>query len=183
MDRNDRDAIDELFAKLADVEGRTGPRDAEAEAFIRQRVAAQPAASYYMAQTIIVQEQALAAAERRIEELERQTRERPGLLGGLFGQRASGPASRPMRGYRSVPNYGPPTGGGGFLAGAAQTALGVAGGLLVGSMIAGAFGGSEAEAAEAQDQDTGDAGDAGDAGGGDFGGGDFGGGDGGGGGD
>ncbi len=179
MDRNDREAIDELFAKLGEVENRTGPRDGEAEALIRQRVGAQPAAPYYMAQTIIVQEQALAAAERQIADLERQTRERPGLLGGLFGQRATGPAAPPTRGYRTVPNYGPAygSGGGGFLAGAAQTALGVAGGLLIGSMIAGAFSGGEAEAAEAPaEPDAGDT-DAGggdfDAGGGDFGGGDF----------
>jgi hypothetical protein len=39
--------------------------------------------------------------------------------------------------------------GGGFLAGAAQTAMGVAGGVLLGNMIASAFGGNEANAAEA----------------------------------
>ncbi|WP_353001054.1 DUF2076 family protein [Mesorhizobium sp. M1295] len=38
--------------------------------------------------------------------------------------------------------------GGGFLAGAAQTAMGVAGGVLLGNAIAGMFGGSEAQAAE-----------------------------------
>jgi hypothetical protein len=40
------------------------------------------------------------------------------------------------------------TGGGGFLAGAAQTAMGVAGGLLLGNAIAGMFSGDEAQAAE-----------------------------------
>jgi hypothetical protein len=39
-------------------------------------------------------------------------------------------------------------GGGGFLAGAAQTALGVTGGVLLGNAIAGMLGGSEAKAAE-----------------------------------
>jgi hypothetical protein len=44
----------------------------------------------------------------------------------------------------------PARGGGGFLAGAAQTAMGVAGGVLLGNMIAGAFsGGDEAKAADA----------------------------------
>jgi hypothetical protein len=43
-----------------------------------------------------------------------------------------------------------PRGGGGFLAGAAQTAMGVAGGVLLGNMIADAFGGGdEAKAADA----------------------------------
>ena len=41
-----------------------------------------------------------------------------------------------------------PRGGGGFLAGAAQTALGVTGGVLLGNAIAGMLGGSEAKAAE-----------------------------------
>jgi hypothetical protein len=41
-------------------------------------------------------------------------------------------------------------GGGGFLAGAAQTAMGVAGGVLIGNMIADAFsGGDEAKTADA----------------------------------
>lgn len=39
-------------------------------------------------------------------------------------------------------------GGGGFLAGAAQTAMGVAGGVLLGNAIAGMFDGGEAQAAE-----------------------------------
>ena len=38
--------------------------------------------------------------------------------------------------------------GGGFLAGAAQTAMGVAGGVLLGNAIAGMFGGDEAQAAQ-----------------------------------
>ncbi|WP_323130524.1 DUF2076 family protein [Sinorhizobium medicae] len=44
--------------------------------------------------------------------------------------------------------------GGGFLAGAAQTAMGVAGGMLLGNMIAGMFGGSDAEAAQPQTDGT-----------------------------
>jgi hypothetical protein len=43
--------------------------------------------------------------------------------------------------------------GGGFLAGAAQTAMGVAGGLLIGNMIMGAFEGDEAAAEEAPIED------------------------------
>lgn len=39
-------------------------------------------------------------------------------------------------------------GGGGFLAGAAQTAMGVAGGVLLGNAIAGMFAGNEAQAAQ-----------------------------------
>nr|MBX2856195.1 DUF2076 family protein [Paracoccaceae bacterium] len=42
-----------------------------------------------------------------------------------------------------------PSQGGGFLAGAAQTAMGVAGGVLLANAIGGMFDGGEAQAAEA----------------------------------
>ena len=81
-------------------------------------------------------EQALAAAEARLAELEEQPAEaRPangGFFDSLFGDRRE-----PQRSSGSVPRTGTATrepmqgqhpGGGGFLAGAAQTALGVTGG-------------------------------------------------------
>ena len=74
MDRNDRQAIEDLFDKLATVERQSPQRDAESEAFIRDKIARQPGAPYYMAQTIVVQEQALAAAEARLAELEAASR-------------------------------------------------------------------------------------------------------------
>lgn len=165
MDRNDSNAIEQLFGTLAAVERQSPPRDAEAEAFIRERIAAQPGAPYYMAQTIVVQEQALEAAHARIQELEAQaSRPSGGLLGGLFGDSrppARGAAS-PAGRAGSVPRVARPASpaqpaqqqrGGGFLAGAAQTAMGVAGGIMLGNMLAGMFGGSgEAQAA---DQDAG----------------------------
>jgi len=162
MDRNDQRAIEDLFVKLATVERQSTPRDAGAEAFIRERIAAQPGAPYYMAQTIVVQEQALRAAQARIEELEAQAgeaRRLAGPFGSLFGD------SRPRPRAGSVPSgghsgRGDATGpashrplpdtrrGGGFLAGAAQTAMGVAGGVLLANVIGGMLGGG-AQAAEA----------------------------------
>ena len=59
MNANDRQAIEALFERLGEVERRSPPRDKEAEAFIGARIARQPAAPYYMAQTIVVQQQAL----------------------------------------------------------------------------------------------------------------------------
>ncbi|TKT69860.1 DUF2076 domain-containing protein [Aquamicrobium sp. LC103] len=163
MDRNDQQAIEQLFGKLAAVEHQSPPRDAESETFISKQIAVQPGAPYYMAQTIIVQEQALEAAQARIEELEVQAaapRRSGGLFGGLFGDNR-----QPQR-SGSVPRIGRPggataaqpipaasqaqRGGSGFLAGAAQTAMGVAGGILLGNAIAGMLGDSgEAQAAEA----------------------------------
>ncbi len=149
----DRQAIESLFERLAAVERRSGPREAEAEALIRDLMAHQPGAAYYLAQTVLVQETALTDARERIRELERAAdvaRDRP----GPWDRDAAPPVRR----------------GGGFLAGAAQTALGVTGGLLLGSAIASLFGGS-AEAGEAEpaqeddggwdggDDDWGDGGD------------------------
>lgn len=165
MDANDRFAIEDLFARLAEAEHRLPQRDAEAEALIRSEIARHPAAPYYMAQTIVVQQQALEAAQRRIDDLER--RGSGGLFGGLFGDGNSGRRSPAAR----EPVDGGPwanRGGGGFLAGAAQTAVGVAGGVVLGNMLGNAlFGGSEANAAEPPPEDGGsfedfDAGDMGD---------------------
>lgn len=161
MDGNDKKAIEDLFARLTEVERQGVARDGQAEAFIRDQISVHPGAPYYMAQTIVVQEQALQAAQARIEALEQQQEQREpeggGFLGGLFGggQRPSGRVPSIPR--RSATGAVPPqgsafggrgAGGGGFLAGAAQTAMGVAGGLLLGNMIAGAFAGDEAAAAE-----------------------------------
>ncbi len=163
MDNQDRQAIEGLFARLGEVERQAGPRDQAAEGFIRERMAQQPGAPYFMAQTIVMQDYALQEAQRRIEELERQaSRPAGGLLSGLFGGGQTSRAGSVPAMPRSVAGPGsaaptavPPVGmqpgrGGGFLAGAAQTAMGVAGGVLLGNAIAGMFGGNEAQASEAQ---------------------------------
>jgi hypothetical protein len=159
MDRNDQQAIESLFDKLAAVERQSPPRDAGSEAYIRERVARQPGAPYYMAQTIIVQEQALEAAQARIEELEEQAASAPRSSGGLFGdmfgssRQRSGSVPRVGRRGTAAPQQPIPVMqsqfGGGFLAGAAQTAMGVAGGVLLANAISGMLGGGEAQAAEA----------------------------------
>jgi hypothetical protein len=166
MDHQDRQAIEQLFGKIAQVEGQSTPPDAQAADFIRSQIARQPNAPYYMAQTIVVQEQALNAAQGRIQQLEQELASRPagggGFLSGLFG--GGQPRSQPHQPYQPQPMHGTPPhmapgmiggmaqhrGGGGFLAGAAQTAMGVAGGVLIGNMIADAFsGGDEPKAADA----------------------------------
>jgi hypothetical protein len=107
-----------------------------------------------MAQTIVVQEQALAAAEQRIDELEVQgasERSGAGLFGNLFGDRG-----RSSRSTGSMPRVGRPEASGpqagsGFLAGAAQTALGVTGGLLLGNVIADMMRGGKDDSAQSGD--------------------------------
>ena len=147
MDRNDKAAIEALFGKLDEVERQAAPRDGDAEAFIQDRIRHQPGAPYFMAQTIIVQEQALRSAQERIAELEAP----PAQSAQPWSRAARAPTSG-----MSVPRIGPGSGagsqraGGGFLAGAAQTAMGVAGGLLLGNALAGIFGSSDAAAADSE---------------------------------
>ncbi|WP_062017649.1 DUF2076 domain-containing protein [Aureimonas sp. AU4] len=125
MDSNEQQMIRGLFGRLGEAERSAPPRDPEAEQFIRRAVESQPAAPYYMAQTMIVQEEALKAANARIEQLEAQVRERPsgspgGFLGGLFGGGSSSrePARPPQGGIDQQPGYAqgggygqPPRGG------------------------------------------------------------------------
>ncbi len=147
MDKNDREAIEGLFDRLARVERDAPARDGAAELLIAEAVTRQPGAPYYMAQTVIVQDHALNRAQERIEQLEAELdRARQaqggGFLSGLFG-------ADPVPGARARPPQPMPQGAsGGFLAGAAQTAMGVAGGVLLANALAGAFAG-EAEAGEA----------------------------------
>ena len=179
LNPEDRRAIEGLFDRLAEAEQRAPERDREAEELIRAEVGRLPNAPYYMAQTIVVQQQGLEAADAKIRELEAQLARREPVRQRSPWDRGAddGQEQRPQRGF----------GGGGFLGGAMQTALGVAGGVLLGSAIGSLFGAGAANAADgnagadgAQDQgqDAGDAGqDAGDSGfdggGDDFGGGDF----------
>ncbi|KAF2992254.1 DUF2076 domain-containing protein [Methylocystis sp. MJC1] len=146
-----------------------GPRDQEAETFISEQIKQQPAAPYLLAQTVIVQDQALQGANARIQALEAQVKElqsKPagGFLGGLFGggqQRQapppspaapSGPWGAPPQGGRNpvAGGYAPqgwgqqqpaaPSGSGNsFLHGALGTAAGVAGGVLLADGIRSLF--------------------------------------------
>jgi hypothetical protein len=163
MNQQERSMIEGLFQRLQQAESQSGPRDAEAEALIQDLMALQPAAPYLLAQVILVQEQGLQQLQTRVEALERELAERPqggGFLGGLFGGGRPEPAApvapRAADGTgwsnsrfpaQGAPRTQPSVQGGGFMAGAVQTAMGVAGGVLLGNALAGLFGG-EAEAAE-----------------------------------
>ena len=158
MNVQDREAIERLFSRMAEAEAQAGPKDGEADAYIRQQITRQPGAPYMMAQTIVMQTYALEQAQERIQTIERELAERhEAALRGLFG---GGATREPSRGMGSVPATGRPmgasaglsmppsqAGGGGFLAGAAQTAMAVAGGMLLGNALGGLFGSSSAQAA------------------------------------
>ncbi len=146
MDHRDRQAIDELFTRLAQVERQAPPRDGEAEAHIRRRMGESPGGPYHMAQTIVAQDAALREAERRLAALEADLAEARaqggGFLSGLFGD------DRPRHAQPGTTARAPAgavrSGGGGFLAGAAQTAAGVTGGILLAQAVTGALSGPAA---------------------------------------
>jgi hypothetical protein len=158
MNSQERQVIESLFTRLNEVERKAPARDAEADTFIQERIRHQPGAPYFMAQTIVMQEYALQQAQQQIEELEHRAAQRPagGLFSNLFGggQNSSGSGTSVVSGPRTMASGANATRSGGFLAGAAQTAMGVAGGVLLGNAIAGMFGGNEANAAEAAQGNT-----------------------------
>ena len=68
MTPQERELLSNLFDRLRQCEG--NPKEPEAAAFIADAVARQPAAPYFMAQLLLVQDQALSAAQARIRALE-----------------------------------------------------------------------------------------------------------------
>src|SRR5713101_7764747 len=105
----ERDLITTLLARLKSAGGQ--PKDPEADALIRQSMAEQPDAPYYLVQTVLIQDLALHNAQNRIAELEKQladaqTAKPTSFLGGLFGGGSSAQPPAP-----SVPSAGPWTRG------------------------------------------------------------------------
>jgi len=166
MTPDEQQLLNGLFDRIRAAS--TGPRDAEAENFINSAVHQNPGAPYVLAQTVLVQEQALAAANQKIIELQQQAKPQApaSFLGGLgqslfgssqpqqqpapqqtnlrSGYAPSYPAPQPQQ--SSGPNSSGPWGaapaaGGGFLSGALHTAAGVAGGMLLAEGIRGLFSG------------------------------------------
>ena len=164
MQTEEQKLIDDLFGRLQQAETQSSARDSGAEQRIKQHLQSQPDAPYYMAQAIIIQEAALKKLNDRVAQLERQAAEQPkqssgGFLSGLFGGGNSRPQSAPQQnsGWGSNPqNAAPQQGyntapqqtaarGTGFLGGALQTAVGVAGGVVMADMLTSMFHHSQPE--------------------------------------
>jgi hypothetical protein len=165
MTPQERDLITSLFGRLQ--QAATQAKDAEADALSRQGIAQHPDAPYLLVQTVLIEDMALAEAQRRIAELERQLAERPSaepppsFLAGARGSvpaagrwgRAAAPAA-PALGpvwtqsagappASAMPAMAPlavPGASSGFLRQAAMTAAGVAGGALLFQGISSLFG-------------------------------------------
>ena len=142
MQSEERELITGLFGRLQPFESQ--PRDGEADALIKEGVARQPAAPYLLVQTVLVQEQALKAAQARIAELEARAGAAPAAGSGFLGSAPKigpwGAPAAPAAPPSSVPTTRSPLqaavapqqgGGGGFLRTAMATAAGVAGGALL----------------------------------------------------
>jgi hypothetical protein len=84
MSPDERQLLVDLFDRIR--QNAKNPRDREAESFIADQVRAQPYAPYLLAQTVIVQDQALRAANERLQQLEQHVRD----LEGQGGQQGSG---------------------------------------------------------------------------------------------
>ncbi|UUW72282.1 DUF2076 domain-containing protein [Pseudomonas oryzihabitans] len=160
MQREESQLIEGLFDRLKTTEAQTAPRDREAEALIQQRLREQPAAPYYMAQAMLIQEAAIKRLDQRVKELESQMAQvqqnRPssgGFLSSLFGGGSNQPAggqapvnAAPSRGWNDpgpaasrpgTPGYAQPNPGYGQPApgyGAPQAAPSRMGGFMGGAL-------------------------------------------------
>lgn len=174
MTPQERRRVTELFERLSQLEN--VPREREAEEMIARGLRDVPHAPYALIQTVLIQEEALARANERVQELEGLSgAAAPGQSGGfldsLRGAFAGQPAA-PRRG--SVPSTrsgGQPMGvppafrqgaaparqqqemgrGGSFLGQAASIAAGVVVGSMVVDALRGQFG-SQAQAGDAKSQ-------------------------------
>jgi hypothetical protein len=116
MSPEERQLLTGLFDRVRAAAG--NPRDKEAEALIADETKSQPYAPYLLAQTVIVQDQALNAANERLQDLEGKVRQleaqaasQPrgsgGFLGGL-GALFGGGAPPPPRPRGPAPQAGAP---------------------------------------------------------------------------
>lgn len=129
MNSEEQTLIDGLFTKLKDAERSSAPRDAAAEARIKEHLGRQPGAPYYMAQAILVQEAAVNQLNRQVQERDEQIQKlraeldqvrgqsgssstSGGFLSGIFGggsSQSSQPAPRQApSGWRDGPGLNPP---------------------------------------------------------------------------
>ncbi|KAB8306321.1 DUF2076 domain-containing protein [Erwinia endophytica] len=170
MQSEEQQLIVNLFGRLKQAETQSGPRDAAAEKLIQQYLQQQPGAPYYMAQAILIQEAAMKQLNNRVSELEaklsqaQQPQQNSGsFLSGLFGggqrqqpqqsppsQQSSPWGSNAPAPAQQQPAYtaspaAAPSATRGFLGGALQTAVGVAGGVVMADMLTNMFHHSQPE--------------------------------------
>ena len=90
MNSEEQTLIDGLFSRLQQAETDSAPRDALAEARIKEHMTRQPAAGYYMTQSILVQEHALKSLDAQNKQQAQQIQQLQDEL-----QQAKSQASQP----------------------------------------------------------------------------------------
>ncbi len=100
MNSEEQTLIDGLFSRLQQAETESAPRDALAEARIKEHLSRQPAAGYFMTQAILVQEAAIKSLDEQNKQLTQQIQQLQAEL-----QQARAQAAAPA----------PSNSGGGFL--------------------------------------------------------------------
>jgi hypothetical protein len=75
MNSEEQTLIDGLFSRLQQAETDSAPRDAQAEARIKEHLTRQPAAGYFMTQAILVQEAAIKSLDQQNQQLTQQVQQ------------------------------------------------------------------------------------------------------------
>ena len=127
MKPHEKQAIEQLFARLAEARRLPLRWDAAAERLIAELVARQPDAPYLMAQTILVQARALGEAQDSLDAAH-AGQARPRHANGTT-KGPSGPAFIPRPAAAPAPDA--PGASDGFLESAASVALAVGGAIVV----------------------------------------------------
>lgn len=110
MNSEEQTLIDGLFTRLKAAEAQGAPRDPLADARIKEHLSTQPAAAYYMAQAILVQEVALKRLDEQNKQLQAELAQAKsaqpqaagsgGFLSSIFGNRDTQPAAPTGGGWR-----------------------------------------------------------------------------------
>ena len=122
MNSEEQTLIDGLFSRLQQAETDSAPRDALAEARIKEHMTRQPAAGYYMTQSILVQEHAIKSFDAQnkqqaqqiqqlqdeLQQAKSQTAQPAPSSGGFLSSIFGGGGSRDSQ----PPQSAPPSSGG-----------------------------------------------------------------------
>ncbi|QCI18170.1 DUF2076 domain-containing protein [Buchnera aphidicola (Aphis nasturtii)] len=167
MKDEEKKLIENLFYRLKNTELNSSERDVEANILIQDLVKKQPYSSYYMTQTILIQETAIKKLSLKVEELNKKisnlnlntTTKKSSFLSNFFKKEPISPeiSNNSWKSNQNVSgSYHPlPTSSStisssagssnGFLKNALQTATGVAGGMILGNMLMNVFNHSKPE--------------------------------------
>ncbi|PPI86258.1 DUF2076 domain-containing protein [Candidatus Pantoea edessiphila] len=154
MELEEKNLIEKLFQRLQKAEENSSVRDCEAEKLIQDCISKQPISPYYMVQTILIQEAALNKLNQEILKLKNEIfqlqmnqNKDKSFLGRLFNsnQTAQSAPTNNLHPFTEANNSFVPSNmqarnsTSSFMSGALQTAVGVAGGVVIGNMLSNMF--------------------------------------------